>query len=45
MDHQRKKFSVLFVDDEPAILRLLASLMMDMHQQWRMECAPSAAIG
>jgi HD-like signal output (HDOD) protein/CheY-like chemotaxis protein len=44
MEEQRK-LSVLFVDDEPAILGLLPRLLSDMCEQWRMDFAPSAAQG
>ncbi|MBI4661186.1 MAG: HDOD domain-containing protein [Verrucomicrobia bacterium] len=44
MEEQRK-LSVLFVDDEPAILDLLPRLLADMREQWQMEFAPGAAEG
>ena len=36
------KLSVLFVDDEPAILELLPRLLADMSETWQMEFAPNA---
>lgn len=41
MEDQRK-LSVLFVDDEPAILELLPRLLADMNERWHMEFMPSA---
>ncbi len=40
-----RQLSVLFVDDEPAILRLLPRVLADMRGNWRMNFAESAAQG
>jgi HD-like signal output (HDOD) protein/CheY-like chemotaxis protein len=42
-DH--RKLSVLFVDDEPAILDLLPRVLADMRGSWQMSFAPSAEKG
>jgi HD-like signal output (HDOD) protein/CheY-like chemotaxis protein len=42
MEHQRK-LSVLFVDDEPAILQLLPRLLANMSEQWQVELADGGA--
>jgi HD-like signal output (HDOD) protein len=44
MEKQRT-LSVLFVDDEPAILRLLPRLLADRKDSWRMSFAESAVQG
>ena len=44
MEDQRK-LSVLFVDDEPAILHLLPRLLADMCELWQIEVAESAEKG
>ncbi|MBI4664516.1 MAG: HDOD domain-containing protein [Verrucomicrobia bacterium] len=41
----RQKLSVLFVDDEPAVLRMLPRLLADLQEQWRMDVAESAEKG
>jgi response regulator RpfG family c-di-GMP phosphodiesterase len=38
-----RKLSVLFVDDEPALLSLIPRLLADMNADWRMEFAENAA--
>ena len=42
---ERRKLSVLFVDDEPAILRLLPFTLATMRDDWRMEFALNAVKG
>lgn len=44
MEDQRK-LSVLFVDDEPALLELLPRLLADMSEHWHMEFVGSAEQG
>ncbi len=38
-------FAALFVDDEPAVLKLLARMLADLRGSWRMEFAESALEG
>lgn len=41
----QRQLSVLFVDDEPAILQLLPRLLADMSENWQMSFAENAAKG